>query len=222
MSFKRKLLPEVFKTGDALTQDLIGIGFLLGGKGSETPNIENTIVAASIEGVKGDYRVLALLTDWLSIHLSYVNADRLIQLVGGQRDELLRAYWTAIAQHHSTDRRFLRLARKLRGKKFDLVSEGSDFQIRRKGHDPRFERTCLRVPAGTLRSRPGDLMTPSELAKRHLPYRCRVQMGPSYRADMWATLSQMPNLSASELARSTHGSFSSAWKTMRDFKLLAY
>jgi len=45
-------------------------------------------------------------------------------------------------------------------------------------------------------------------------------MGPSYRADMWATLEAEPQLSAAELARRTYGSFASAWHVRKAFATL--
>jgi hypothetical protein len=58
------------------------------------------------------------------------------------------------------------------------------------------------------------------LAKRHTVYRHRLLMGPSYRADMWATLEGEPTLTAAELARRTYGSFATAWQVKRDFAIL--
>jgi len=44
-------------------------------KPSQSANIENTLLAASIEGTGGDYRTLALLVDWLDLHLARVNVE---------------------------------------------------------------------------------------------------------------------------------------------------
>jgi hypothetical protein len=52
------------------------------------------------------------------------------------------------------------------------------------------------------------------------PYRARVAIGPTYRADMWAALDRDPTLSAAALARRTYGSFATAWHTRRDYSLL--
>ena len=53
-----------------------------------------------------------------------------------------------------------------------------------------------------------------------MTYRYRVLIGPSYRADMWATLDREPGLSAAELARRSYGSFATAWKVKQDWALL--
>jgi hypothetical protein len=47
-----------------------------------------------------------------------------------------------------------------------------------------------------------------------------VIIGPSYRADMWAALETDPELSPTELARQTYGSFATAWQVKRDFVLV--
>ena len=76
------------------------------------------------------------------------------------------------------------------------------------------------MPAGMLRERKNDVLTPTELARRHGAYRRRNLLGPSYRADMWAELDREPSLSAAELARHTYGSFATAWQVKRDWALL--
>ena len=76
------------------------------------------------------------------------------------------------------------------------------------------------MPANVLRDRAADVQPPAELARRHRAYRCRVLIGPSYRADMWAALADDPALSAAALARKTYGSFATAWRVRRDFALL--
>jgi hypothetical protein len=58
-------------------------------------------------------------------------------------------------------------------------------------------------------------------SRHHHTYRCRVTIGPTYRADMWAALEDDPTLSAAALARQTYGSFATAWHVRRDFAILA-
>ena len=106
------------------------------------------------------------------------------------------------------------------GRRIDLLRSGTDFQLRRRGEDPRFLETGLCVPAGVLRDRRRDVLAPVKLAKRHETYRFRILMGPSYRADMWATLEHDPQLTAAQLARRTYGSFATAWHVKQDWELL--
>ena len=169
---------------------------------------------------RDDLRVLAVLATCFGLHASWANADRLIKLVVEQKSPRVRALWSALARWQGRDRRFARLVRLHRGPALDLLAVGTDFQIRRHGEDPRFKGTALRVPANVLRDRVADALTPSELARRHRAYRCRVMMGPSYRADMWAALEIEPQLSAAELARRTYGSFATAWNVRRAFAML--
>lgn len=102
----------------------------------------------------------------------------------------------------------------------DLLSVGNEFQIKRRGEDPRFKDSPLRVPAGVLRDRKEDVLSPRTLSKSHSTYRQRIIMGPTYRADMWTLLESEPELSAAEVARRTYGSFASAWQVKRDFDLV--
>ena len=80
--------------------------------------------------------------------------------------------------------------------------------------------SALRVPANTLRDRAADVLTPAELARRHLGYRWRVIIGPTYRADVWAALEADPTLPAATLARRAYASFATAWQARRDHALV--
>jgi hypothetical protein len=191
---------------------------LVGGEGSRDPNIEDTLLFASVEGMeRDDLRVLAVLITWFGVHAAHVNADRLTRLVAMQVSKRVRAFWSALARWRAADRRFARLARAYRGPRLDLLSTGTDFQVARHGEDPRFAGSKLRVPANVLRDRPADVLQPAELARTHAAYRWRVVIGPGYRADMWAALERKPDLSAAALARATYGSFATAWQARREF-----
>ena len=218
MAHSRAIAPVQAPSGDALTADLVGIGLLVGGEGSSDPNIEDTLLFASVEGLeRDDLRVLAVLVTWFGLHAAHVNADRLTRLVALQSSKRVRAFWSAVARWRAADRRFARLARAYRGPRLDLLATGTDFQVARHGEDPRFARSKLRVPAKVLRDRPADVLQPAELARTHAAYRWRLVIGPSYRADMWAALERKPDLSAAAVARATYGSFASAWQARRDF-----
>jgi len=199
---------------------MIGIGMLFGGDGSEDPNIEDTLVAASIAGVDGDFRVLSILTDWLDIHLRIVNADRLIQLVSALDDEQVKRYWIAITQWKKTDQRLARLRRKGRGGRQSLTNKLSDFQLKKYGEDERFAKTKLIVPKHLLRHRPKDIAPPEFLAKKHHGYKYRLIIGPTYRADLWAVLEREGDLTITELARRTYSSIGTAWEVKKNWDLL--
>jgi hypothetical protein len=208
--------------GDELTAAMVGIGMNFAAAPRPDANIEDTLLAASVEGLeRDDLRVLAVLVTWIGVHGAAINADRVIAIVNEQASTRVRAFWSAIAKWRSKDRRFARLAKVYRGPQADLLPVGTEFQIKRAGEDERFAGSALRVPANLLRDREGDVLTPRELVTKHRAYRRRVMLGPSYRADMWAELEADPTISPAELARRTYGSFATAWQAKRDFLVLA-
>ncbi len=222
MPYKRTTFAPELPRGDSLTHAMVSIGMAFAAEADGDANIEDTLLAASIEGVElDDLRVLSLLVTWLGVHHSWINVDRLTRAIAPYDSTRFRAFWAGVGTWLHKDRRFARIARIYDGPRNDLLRVGSDFQIKRRGEDERFIGTPLRVAAGVLRERPGDVLTPAEVAKRHRTYRHRVLMGPSYRADMWAVLESEPSLSAADLARQTYGSFATAWQVKNDFQLLA-
>ena len=228
MAYRRVATSPALAEGEELTAAMVGIGMIFAAKPAKQPNIEDTLLAASVEGMdRDDLRVLAVLVTWLGTHHPWINADRLTRAVQAQSSaqaqslDRVRVFWTAVAQWLHKDRRLARLRELYQGPRIDLLRAGTDFQIARRGEDQRFAHGPLRVPAGVLRDRPADILTPEALAKRHGTYRCRVLMGPTYRADMWALLDRDPSLSASDLARQAYGSFATAWQVKHDRDLLA-
>ncbi len=82
MAYNRTVEATVLAEGARLTSDLAGIGMLFSVPESAEPNIQDTLVAATVEGMEGDdLRVLAVTTTWLGVHGSRVNADRLLRAV---------------------------------------------------------------------------------------------------------------------------------------------
>jgi hypothetical protein len=221
MGFSRVEVPDSLRAGEDLTKDLVGVGMMFAARPSTSPNIEDTLVAASMEGMlERDLRLLSVLTTWLGVHHPWVNADRLVRACSLIEPGEVRAFWAAVGQWLSKDRRFSRLRDLYEGPRVDLLEVGSDFLIERRGEDLRFREAPIRVPSGTLRDRDSDVLTPSQLAGIHPVYRERVRMGPNYRSDMWAQLTLDPSLSAAELARRTYGSYGTGWEVRRDFDIL--
>lgn len=222
MAHKRVLMPSEFATGDKLTSDMVGIGMRFASSPpSSEPNIEDTLVAASIEGiVHEDYRVLSLLVDWFGIHVERVNVDRLAKMVRLIEDVRVKAFWKALAQWQKRDWRLKKLQKVYTKPRLELMGEGTSFQIERHGEDRRFVGTVLRVPNKLLRHRPEDIEAPQELAKRHRGYHYRIMIGPSYRADMWGLIERHPEFTPAEIARQSYGSFPTAWETRRDWMIL--
>jgi hypothetical protein len=221
MGFKRAILPVQIPSVGQLTADMIGIGMLFAGEGSPAPNIEDTLLHASIAGMDGeDFRVLAVLCTWLDVHAPRINADRLVAIASAQGSRRVRAFWAAFGHWKGGDRRFARLCRLHRRPRVDLLATGQEFQVRRFGEDPRFAGGPLRVDARVLRDRPADVLAPAELARRHLAYRWRVIIGPTYRADLWAALEADPRMTVTALARAAYSSIATAWQARRDHALL--
>ncbi|MDP1832890.1 MAG: hypothetical protein Q8K67_12585 [Geothrix sp.] len=222
MGFKRTLGPPALIEGDALTAAMVGIGMNFASPPSPDPNIEDTLLAASVEGLDHeDYRVLSVLVSWLEIHAAWINADRMTTLTSRHSSDRVRAFWSAVGGWLFKDRRFARMARIYTGPRLDLLASGTAFHLRRSGEDPRFAGGPLVVPGKVLRDRKADVLTPAELARKHRAYRRRILLGPSYRADMWAELEADPSIPPADLARRTYGSFATAWHVKHDWQLLA-
>jgi len=220
MSFKRVYSPNQYPTGLDLTRRCIAIGIRFAENPTkQEPNIEETLVAASIEGVNGDYRILSLLVDWFDIHSSWVNVDLLTTLVKANDNKQVQKFWTACAQWKKTDPRFQKL-RKLHRERFTIISDTTGFLLRRNGEDPRFKNTILIIPNKTLRHRPTDISPPERLSKLHKAYKYRVMLGPTYRADLLAALEEDPAIPTADLARKCYSSFSAAWEAKKDFEIL--
>ena len=221
MSYKRKILPNKFAEKNELSQDMAGIGFLITANESKNPNIEDTLIAISLEGLKGDYRSLALLVNWLELHQDAINADRLIKMINLLRkNERFLCFWSACAKNILVHSRFKKLTKFYKKKRMDLLSVGTEFQLSRFGEDPRFQKSYMRVPANVLRNRPRDILSPARLAKLHAAYRYRIIIGPSYRADQWALLEQSKVSTATELAQLSYSSFGCAWQAKQDFEII--
>jgi hypothetical protein len=99
MAFSRALVPAEPTGADALTSDMVGIGMNFAAPATDQPNIEDTLVFASIEGMENhELRVLATLITWFGVHAAWVNADRLIRLVSMNKSKQVRAFWSALAR----------------------------------------------------------------------------------------------------------------------------
>lgn len=221
MAFRREVAPATLLDGEALTRAMTGIGMQFAATPERDPNIEDTLLAASVSGVeRGDLRTLAVLVTWIGMHHPWINADRLHRAVRSHDRPRVLAFWAAVGHWLAKDRRLARLMDVYRGERLDLLQSGTEFQVRRRGEDPRFAGGPLRIPAGVLRDRAADVLSPRDLAARHRGYRQRVLMGPSYRADMWAALDRQPNLSLTDLARRAYGSFATAWQVKHDWQIL--
>jgi hypothetical protein len=152
MAFSRSISPEPIPAPDQLTARMVGIGMNFAANAEADADIEGTLLHASVLGMDGgDLRVLAVMTTWLGVHHTHVNADRLVRLVGAHPSERVRAYWAAVATWLKKDRRLARLAGEYEDAPIELLPTGTAFQLQRRGEDERFTGSKLRVPKGTLR-----------------------------------------------------------------------
>jgi hypothetical protein len=159
---------------------MVGIGMNFGAEPNLDAPIEETLVHASALGMdEHDLRVLSVLTTWLGVHYEHVHADRLFRCVAAHPSTRVRAYWAAVATWLARDRRLARLAALHDGRPIGLLPVGTDVQVARRGEDPRFAGSALRVPTGTLRDRATDVLRPEALIRQHAGYRNRVKLGRS-------------------------------------------
>lgn len=222
------------KTGQSLDDDLRAIGFNINCKKKSTdPNIEASIVSASIETVNNkDNRIGGLLVDWITVHYIRINVDRLTKFVFSLSDskyKFVKIFWCANAQRlFVKDQRFKRLSELYQGRRINFADRflkngkqnTTKILIEIKGEDERFKRTCIRVSKGYFSERPKQIFPVSIIVKNHLPYRYRVMMGPSYRADLWALLDSNPSISAYALGKKAHCSYRAAYIAKKDYELL--
>jgi len=224
----------IIKTGKSLDSDLRAIGFnLRGKKKSVNPNIEASIISASIEAVNNkDSRIGGLLVDWITSHYLRINVDRLTKFIFSLSDldyKFVKIFWCANAQRFfAKDQRFKRLSELYNGRRVNFADrflkkgqkKSTKMLIEIKGEDERFKRTCIRIPKGYFSERPHQIFPVSIIAKNHLPYRYRVMMGSSYRADLWALLESDSNMSAYALGKKAYCSYRSAYIAKKDYEIL--
>lgn len=220
MAFRRANLLGDRPPSGVLTGNLVGIGMNFAAPANPDAPIEQTLVHATALGMdEGDFRVLSVVTTWLRIHHAMLNADRLIRCVSEHPSDRVHAYWSAVARWLAQDRRLAKLFGLYSGAPVELLPVGTDFQVARRGEDPRFVGSSLRVPRGTLRDREDDVIPPEALLRRHAGYRNRVKMGPTWRADVWTVLEADPEIGPAEAARRAGCSFATAWQVTQDFAL---
>jgi hypothetical protein len=220
MSFSRAR-PQLL-SGEALGAAMRSIGMRLGplAPGTEPADIEQTLASAVRAALPRDFRALGVVLAWLEVHGARVNVPRLGRFLALLDDPVERALWAAVGRWLGRhDARWRVLASAYRGPRLQLDdAEITALQLARSGEDPRFIGSALCVPSKLLRSRTEDVDDPVLLARRHPAYLQRVAFGPSYRADVWAALSQHPDASAAELARAVGCAYETARAVMRDWK----
>ena len=200
---------------------LAGIGCAFAVEPQRNADIEASLFWASDQALKElDFRTLGLIVQWVDVHDRYLNQPRLLRFLKQALPLTLR-FWRAIAQWKAQNRKWHSILKlQTHTTRFDLLPIGTDFQIQRKGEDPRFIHTDLRIPKDLLRVRSGAVLSQSELVSFHRIYAHRVQLGVCLRADLWAHLTLEPKITAAQLANKVGCAFASAWAVKQDFELL--
>lgn len=220
MAFKRQIQPLASPSARELASQLAGLGMQVAAVPDYRANVEDVLLFASRQGMDhGDLRTLSLLVSWLARFSRLINADRIVRLMKQEESMRVRAFWRAVAEWLRDDRRFARIPALYDGPRVNVLPAGTEFQIERHAEDARFAGTVLRSPEGTLRRRPGDVAESALVIRGHAGLRNRLQMGPSYRSDVWTQYEHEPDLSVADAARLSYASFATAWQVAKDVRL---
>ena len=92
MAFSRRPALGERPTDDGLTRDMVGIGMNFAANANPSALTEETLVHSSELGMDEHLRVLAVLTTWLGVHHSHINADKLLRCLSEDPSACLRAY----------------------------------------------------------------------------------------------------------------------------------
>lgn len=193
----------------------MGFGFAVQSPDRQVDLEQGLVFASRAMMDEGDLRVGSLLVLWLEVHGQRVLVDRLRRMIAHESDRVA-ALWSSVGRVSKP----LDGVAAAGGLSVDLLPTGTEFQLRRRGPDPRFEGCVLRVPDGVLRVRAQDIESPRALASQHRGYALRVQMGATWRAEIWTRLERTPGLSVAQLAHQTGSSYAAAWGTVSDYRLL--
>lgn len=221
MAFSRSM-PALLRARE-LDNAMRSIGMRLGAatRGGAPGDLELTLASTAASALPGDYRVLGVLLAWLEVHHARVNVPRLARILAHvDKRPVFRAFWAAVGHWlASTDARFRVLERLYRSASaIDLDDHMvTELQLQRVGPDPRFEGSVLRVHAKLLRSRPADVDDAVQLASRHPVYLKRLQLGPTYRADVWAALDDDPTATPATIARRVGCAYETARAVAEDW-----
>lgn len=207
--------------------NLATVGFRLGpGRVLRQPDqvgvdIERTLLDAILE-VPTDRRLASVLFTWIKVHGNYVIVEKLRKLSRREpwrgRDELAWLIGLARWAVENGGSKWRKLVTPIPGPIYLFDPGVSESAIRRKGAVPWLEEVGFRVPAGSLRIREGDVMTPEELAAVNLQYRNRYRYGPSWRADIVTAIESGIDTPAA-IARHVGCSYEPAHRVLREWRV---
>lgn len=170
----------------------IGFRLALSASGYRAPHdvdvdIERTLLDALAE-LPSDRRLASLLFTWVKVHGAHVIVEKLRKLAGPARlDPGTPTIWlSALAAYaiENGDRKWSKLLVKPPRPIFLYPTELTRSAIALKGSIPWLESAGFLLPAGSLRIREDDVLSPAELVRRNRQYRNRYLYGASWRADI--------------------------------------
>lgn len=222
MSFSRTT-PTLLSDAE-LDAAMRSIGMRVGtpSQNCKSADIEVTLVSVAAAALPTDYRLLSVLTTWFDVHHARVNVPRLHRMISQKTElPLLCAFWSAVGSWlERSDARWNVFTKQYAGNPLELEDpEITELQLQRLGPDPRFAGSALRIHAKLLRLRPSDVESPVELASHHHTYLKRIELGASYRADVWAALDEEPSANPAAIARRVGCAYETARSVAEDWRL---
>lgn len=150
-------------------------------------DIERTLIDALAE-LPSDRRLASLLFTWVKVHGAHVIVEKLRKLAGSARmlPGSPTIWLSALAAFaiENGDRKWSALLVKPPMPLFLYPVEFTRSAIALKGAIPWLESAGFLLPAGSLRIREDDVLSPAELIRRNRQYRNRYLYGASWRADI--------------------------------------
>lgn len=178
----------------SLDHHLEAIGFRLAHAASSSrppddheADIERTLLDALTE-LPSDRRLASLLFSWVKVHGAHVIVEKLRKLAGPARfDPDSPAIWLSALAAFAVEngvRKWSKLLVKPPRVILLYPAELTESAIALKGAIKWLEAAGFLVPAGSLRIREDDVLSPAELVRHNRQFRNRYLYGASWRADI--------------------------------------
>jgi hypothetical protein len=170
-------------------QDLIAIGIRLGGVSSRedavAADLESVLLQAA-GAMSSDARLASLLFSWVHVHADYVIVEKLRKRIRTAEEDGCVVGITALAAYavHRGKHKWKKLIVRSEKAAFLSASRAAESAIHLKGSVPWLAEYGVLAAQGSIRVRPEDILSPSELARINLQYRNRLLFGAQWRADI--------------------------------------
>ncbi len=182
----------------SLNQKLSLIGIRIGF--SELPNLklncfdydlEETLILASYEA-SNDFRILSLLTSWVSVHGEYVIVEKLFKKLKEYEKYRGPSLIMNLLSVQAVLAGFLKWKKWITSSEkktqYPIKKELIESSIEYQGLNEEFAKFGVLIPKKLLRIRELDVYSIEELAKFNIQYRNRLIYGSSWRADIIAAI----------------------------------